>query len=359
MYNILIADDSMQLRSGLRHLIDWEAAGFRIGGEASDGQEALALMGKEPFDAVITDIQMPGMDGLELIRRCAQDHPGVKMIVISGYDDFAYARTAIQHGVADYLLKPIVRSELVAVLDKVRAELTRRLADNAERSRMRWTLDQQVSALREQFLVQLANGSANAAVSMRERAAQLQLDPLFADGANVRFVGAEMRIPPGRLEDDERQRDAMRLAFQTTCRDMARQEAARWLVFHDYNFPDMMFFIVGADPGGDPGGRLARQARQDGHPADAGALPERRHRDRRRAPVPGAVRPASGLCVLPARAEPRRDGRGGSARRGRGASDDRRLRSDGGDRTQDDARAGEGGQGSVRRTARPSVRGGG
>ncbi|MEK0312574.1 response regulator transcription factor [Cohnella sp. 56] len=245
MYNVLIADDSTQLRNGLKCLIDWPATGFRVGGEAASGKEALELLSGRDYHVLLTDIQMPGMDGIELIRQCAAAFPELEIVIISGYDDFAYARTAIQYGIADYLLKPVVRSELIQVLDKLRGKLEERSQDKTERSLMKWKLNQNVLMLREQFVLQLVNGTVNDGAVLDQRASQLQLDGILHEGGLVQFIGAEMRIPPGRLEGGGRQgQDRMRLAFQMLCREIAHAHGDRMIVFHDYNFANMMFFIV-------------------------------------------------------------------------------------------------------------------
>lgn len=123
MRKLLIADDERNIRVGLKAMIEREHPDrYRIA-LAADGRQALALHEEEPFDIVITDIRMPEMDGLELIRTLAEDPDAPAMLILSGYDDFGYARTAIQHRVREYLLKPIVREELFAALGRIESDL--------------------------------------------------------------------------------------------------------------------------------------------------------------------------------------------------------------------------------------------
>lgn len=86
---------------------DWESAGFEVAGEAENGFEALELTETLEPDLIITDIRMPMMTGLELARRVRQLRPMVQIVILSGYDSFEYARTAIEYNIISYLLKPI------------------------------------------------------------------------------------------------------------------------------------------------------------------------------------------------------------------------------------------------------------
>src|SRR3954468_3316348 len=123
MLKVIITDDEIQIRKGLRMKVDWEAEGFDIAGEASNGKEALELLRNLEIDLVITDMRMPIMDGLELAKRCQQEFPKVKVIVLSGYSDFELVRGSMKEGVKDYLLKPVAPDELVEALQKIRKEI--------------------------------------------------------------------------------------------------------------------------------------------------------------------------------------------------------------------------------------------
>lgn len=123
MYDILIADDSAEIRKGLMLKLKWEDYGFRAAAEAADGVEALAVLQERRYPVLITDIRMPVMDGLELLRECAIRFPGTKTIVLSAYDDFPLVQTAIRKGAKDYLLKPVIKAELIAALASLKREL--------------------------------------------------------------------------------------------------------------------------------------------------------------------------------------------------------------------------------------------
>jgi two-component system response regulator YesN len=117
MRKILLVDDESFALERLRLLFDWKSLGFEIVGECSDGTEALELIEKLSPDLVITDIRMPGLDGLGLIEKVInRTAVKPKFIIISGYDEFEYARKALRFGINHYLLKPVFSEELIPVL---------------------------------------------------------------------------------------------------------------------------------------------------------------------------------------------------------------------------------------------------
>ncbi len=126
MVKVFRVEDESIIREGLRDSIPWEQYGYTFVGEAGDGEMALPLIRKTRPDVLITDIKMPFMDGLELSHIVTAELPSTKIIIISGHDDFEYARQAIEIGVEQYLLKPITRSSLQKVLielkDKIETE---------------------------------------------------------------------------------------------------------------------------------------------------------------------------------------------------------------------------------------------
>jgi two-component system response regulator YesN len=120
MFKVLLVDDEVYVRKGLLELIQWESLKFSIVGEANNGAEALDMMEQLEPDLVITDIRMPILDGLDLIRS-VNEHAGLDsiFIIISGFHDFKYAQQALRYGVHDYILKPIDEEEMTATLRKL------------------------------------------------------------------------------------------------------------------------------------------------------------------------------------------------------------------------------------------------
>lgn len=120
---VFLVEDESVVREGLRDNIPWQQFGYQFVGEASDGEMALPLIRKTKPDVLITDIKMPFMDGLSLSHIVGQEFPEMKIIIISGYDDFEYARQAIKEGVEQYLLKPITRRTLQKALTEVKEKI--------------------------------------------------------------------------------------------------------------------------------------------------------------------------------------------------------------------------------------------
>lgn len=117
MINVLIVDDEPFIRQGLVLLMDWNALGFQICGQASNGIQALECIDKFQPDLIISDIKMPEMDGLQLAKVLYEQYDGeMKLVLLSGFYEFKYAKQAIKYKVNDYILKPIVKDELLQVL---------------------------------------------------------------------------------------------------------------------------------------------------------------------------------------------------------------------------------------------------
>jgi len=122
-YKVFLVEDEIVTREGIRDNVDWRSVGFEFCGEAQDGEVALPLIEKTQPDVLITDIKMPFMDGLQLCKIIREQMPWVKIIVLSGHDEFEFAQSAVKLGVSEYLLKPISAAELQSVLQNVAAVL--------------------------------------------------------------------------------------------------------------------------------------------------------------------------------------------------------------------------------------------
>lgn len=142
MRRALVADDERLDREGLIRQVRW--ADFGIGEvlSAKNGREALAILEKTPVDLLLTDISMPGMDGLELVREVRAKNASMRIVLISGYDDFEYAQRAISLGVSAYILKPVETEKLEEALKKALSEISARDRDEGERESLRQRAEQ-------------------------------------------------------------------------------------------------------------------------------------------------------------------------------------------------------------------------
>lgn len=120
MLNLLIVDDEDTIRYGLTKAVDWESLGFNIVDTAANGVMALELIKTREIDVVLTDIRMPKMSGLELAAAILEGYPDIKVIILSGYSDFAYAQQAIKNNVFDYILKPSKEAEIIRVFTRLK-----------------------------------------------------------------------------------------------------------------------------------------------------------------------------------------------------------------------------------------------
>jgi two-component system response regulator YesN len=150
MYDVLIVEDEPIARASLTYLLDWQQYGFVIKGDAEDGQQALDMIKNHYYSLVITDIRMPVMGGLTFIQEMRK-FSDAAVVILTGYDDFEYARQGMKLGVQDYLLKPVDEDDLVAVLTKVKESLDLKYKTNKQ-------LNLGVSALRDQFFKRWVHG---------------------------------------------------------------------------------------------------------------------------------------------------------------------------------------------------------
>jgi two-component system response regulator YesN len=123
VYKVLIVDDEDLFREYLKTKILWENYGFHVYEQAKNGSEAFKIVQTQTPDLVFLDINMPLMDGIELSKKIKECSPATRIIIVSGYSEFEYARRAVKIGVDDYILKPFSRKELVEAVERAKCKL--------------------------------------------------------------------------------------------------------------------------------------------------------------------------------------------------------------------------------------------
>jgi len=173
MHNMLIVDDEYLVREGIRKTIDWEEHNIVITHEAKHGKEALEVVKNHPIDIIISDIRMPVMDGLELIRQLADLDADLVVVVLSGYKDFEYAKGSLESGAFSYLLKPIDNEELVNTVKKAAQtlEARRQKADFDE------TIASELTTLKDKFLIDTLEGRTDL-YAYRKKCRMYDLPPI-------------------------------------------------------------------------------------------------------------------------------------------------------------------------------------
>ncbi len=162
MISVVIADDEERICRLITALGEWDRLGMRVSAAVPNGIEALEVIRRERVDILITDIRMPGLGGMDLIREVNQISPQTRIIIISGYSYFEYAQTAIEYGVKGYLLKPINRQELNETLQKQAEEIRRQTEEKRVIQGIVEENEQAVKRIRERLVTDLRAGGVHA-----------------------------------------------------------------------------------------------------------------------------------------------------------------------------------------------------
>ncbi|TFE25569.1 response regulator transcription factor [Cohnella luojiensis] len=218
MYKVLLVDDEPFISEGLSDAVDWSAFGLEIVGSAEDGEEALERLRQVPADILITDISMPVMDGLELIRQARSFLPHLKVIILSGFNEFGYLKEGMRLGIENYLLKPIrfeeLEATLVGTVDKLNAGKPERVFGKDE-----------IGILRDNVMTRWISGRI-APPELAERTALLGID-LTKPYAAIAII---------RLSDDSGE------AYEAAERLLER--AGEFLRFHDADGSMVIVFCM-------------------------------------------------------------------------------------------------------------------
>jgi two-component system, response regulator YesN len=201
LYKVFLVEDEIVTREGIRDNVDWKSNGFEFFGEASDGDIALPLLRAIKPDVLITDIKMPFMDGLQLTKIVRERMPWVKIVILSGHDEFEYAQEAIKLGVNEYLLKPITVQEMHKVLQKIGAQLDQEKKEQENLKKLQEQLTENQAMLRERLLLKVVTGTI-ASTEAIEKGQSMGLD-LVAKCYLIVILKIEVRNRSEKFNFDE------------------------------------------------------------------------------------------------------------------------------------------------------------
>ena len=193
MYSILLVDDEIPVRHMIRSSIDWNQYGFFVIGEAENGLEALDIIQEKNPDVVITDIKMPYMDGISLIKELRKTHPTTTVIILSGYDEFTYAQNAIQLDVSYYALKPLCKSDFIELLTKIKNHLDEKIENITDRKRLEDAYTSAVNSLTQQLLSEVYEGHTEGIIS-KAVSYKLPYDQDFYMTAVIEMTGGDAKL---------------------------------------------------------------------------------------------------------------------------------------------------------------------
>ncbi len=195
MYTLLIVDDEKWVREGLRLTIDWESEGIQLQGEAADGEEAWKLAEAHAPDIIITDIKMPGMDGIALIETLAARKFHTKIIIISGYSDFNYAQKALKCGAFDYVLKPIEETNILEVVRRCVSVLEKERSTHDQKEKMSDCIRESLPLARQRYLEMILQGETASLGNVQRQweVLSINLDPDHVTAVTVKIFNWGMR----------------------------------------------------------------------------------------------------------------------------------------------------------------------
>ncbi|MDF2646443.1 MAG: hypothetical protein K0Q73_2248 [Paenibacillus sp.] len=196
---LLVDDEPVLLKSMVEN--DWACIGVGYVFQAASGLEAAEILKKTSIDIVVTDIRMPGMDGLQLCKHIQEHYPHTKCILLSGYGEFEYARQAIMYGTVNYLLKPIKDEELMDEVSRVKKLTQQEWEHVGSLERARQTLHVHLPLLRSNLLNDLLSGVAVPASTLAEKMNEYQLP--FETGMDCSFILVRLEAAFGKSEEDD------------------------------------------------------------------------------------------------------------------------------------------------------------
>jgi two-component system response regulator YesN len=197
MISLMIVDDEVNIREGLRDCVDWRAHGIEIACEAEDGRSALAQFDAHNPDIVLTDVVMPGIDGIQVAEEIRRRGADTGIIFLSAHRDIEYLKSALRYEAVDYLLKPVNVTELTTVVQTAAHRIEVRSQREREIRELRDLVRENVSGMKERFYRRLFQGHLSNPVEIRKAAARVGLGDSIAGPHTVAIIEAHA-TPAGR-----------------------------------------------------------------------------------------------------------------------------------------------------------------
>lgn len=266
MIKVLLVDDELEIRKGLHLKVNWQQLGFEIAAEAIHGADAIEKLEEQPFDIVITDMNMPIMDGVALLSHIQQHYPSIKSIVLTGYDDFEYTKAAIRHRAIEYLLKPVMPDELEQVIlqlkDIIMKERHERISSlESSRRQQRWYME-----IRENFALHMLKGDLSPIIlnkapliAMEEwdsdkiqvvtfglKASHNLLmtdEAATSDESKKQQGGNAVHAAAGKPHSGEHSAEQFQLPFELIARELVEHYSEQALICKDSNYPNLVSLV--------------------------------------------------------------------------------------------------------------------
>ena len=248
MINVMLVDDEVEIRRGLQLKVDWHKLGFHIIAEAANGVEALDKLDQlmsdsngQAVDILITDMNMPMMDGVGLLAAIQRQYPDIKAIVLTGYDDFAYTKAAIRHRAVEYLLKPVMSDELEQVLLQLKQSIHEQrkefmIQQESSRMHQRWFRE-----IRENFAFHMLKGDLSSMIM--SKASSIQIHDWDSSHVQVITIGLQAAQELSKQDSKMEKTEQFLLPMELMTREFSEQYRDQLLICKDSSFPHLIHMI--------------------------------------------------------------------------------------------------------------------
>ncbi len=223
---IFIVDDEYLIRNLIKNRIAWGDLGMEIIGEAADARKALEVIDNLVPDIIFTDICMPFMDGIEFSKRVIERYPHIKIVIITGHDEFDYAKRSLKLGVSDFLLKPVNADEIRKVALELKNKIDAEKMHNKEYENLKQQLELNLPFLKEKFMIQLLHGEVNT-VELEEKLRYFHIN-LNPEYHSYQIAVVEVSNSEKNISNEEENR--ILLAIQ--CAEQIRQSVKEYKDTH-------------------------------------------------------------------------------------------------------------------------------